>query len=147
MKITANFDDLRPMAQKVAGIDYRARQAITFAMQATGSEMTAYMKNNAPWQDDTGRARQGLFVTFEHPNRDAWELIAAHSVEYGIYLETKWMGTGDFGWGKYAIVMPTIERFKPILFSRLEGLLTRVANEMGAPASFVSEFMESVNFE
>ena len=59
-----------------------------------------YAKKNAPWNDITGNARNGLYGRAELlPN--TVRIILGHSVEYGIYLEQRWAF-------KYAILMPTL---------------------------------------
>lgn len=60
-----------------------------------------HMQENAPWTDRTGNARQGLKA---RPESRAWQysIILAHTMPYGIYLETRWGG-------KYAIILPTIK--------------------------------------
>lgn len=62
-----------------------------------------YAQANAPWADRTGDARSGLDVDVRwEGNEIVWEMF--HTVDYGIYLETRWNG-------KFAIIMPTLEMF------------------------------------
>lgn len=61
-----------------------------------------FMKQNAPWRDQTGRARQGLDADVEH--QPTFSIITIHhgaDVEYGPALET-------MRGGRYAILAPTI---------------------------------------
>lgn len=61
----------------------------------------SYARVNAPWQDQTGNARQGLMSQSSHaPRHHAIDLF--HSVPYGIYLEVRFEG-------RYAIIIPTIQ--------------------------------------
>lgn len=62
-----------------------------------------YARANAPWSDRTGDARRGLDVDVRQEAREiVWEMY--HSVDYGIWLETK-------NSGELAIIMPTLEMF------------------------------------
>lgn len=66
--------------------------------QATKAE--AYAKQTAPWQDQTGNARNGLTATAEHVPFVRHSIIISHGVPYGIWLEVRYSG-------KNAVVMPT----------------------------------------
>jgi hypothetical protein len=71
----------------------------------TAVEALEYAKENAPWEDRTGDARDGLDVDVRWESHEiVWEMF--HTVDYGIYLETRWNG-------KFAIIMPTLEMFSP----------------------------------
>lgn len=68
-------------------------------------EALDYAQANAPWEDITGDARSGLDVDVRMEGEViVWEM--SHSVDYGLYLETRWNG-------KFAIIMPTLEMFAP----------------------------------
>lgn len=76
-----------------------------------------YMKNNAPWTDRTGNARNGLSArAFREGDSVGIDLF--HSVEYGIYLEARWSG-------RYAIIQPTIDEMGPVVMQRYNRLLDR----------------------
>ncbi|ADQ06506.1 conserved hypothetical protein [Caldicellulosiruptor hydrothermalis 108] len=64
--------------------------------------LEAYAKENAPWTDRTGNARQGLHGGVDINGKDSYTLYLSHGVEYGIWLEL----AHD---GNYAIVGPTID--------------------------------------
>lgn len=71
----------------------------------TAIEALEYAKANAPWDDRTGDAREGLDVdVYWQGHEVVWDMF--HTVDYGVYLETRWNG-------KYAIIMPTLEMFAP----------------------------------
>lgn len=63
-------------------------------------DLEAKMKSDAPWTDDTGAARQGLFAVSER-KRDVISIHLGHRVSYGVYLET-------LNAERYAVVWPTI---------------------------------------
>jgi len=75
-------------------------------------EVEAYAKENAPWEDQTGDARDGLTAQakFSFTKYTIW---LYHTVDYGIWLEIRWDG-------KFAIIMPTIEAMGPELMRRLD---------------------------
>jgi len=69
------------------------------------TDALAYAQDNAPWEDRTGDARAGLDADVRMEGEViVWEM--SHSVDYGLYLETRWNG-------KFAIIMPTLEMFAP----------------------------------
>jgi hypothetical protein len=78
-------------------------QQVRRQMAADAFELEAQAKVNAPWQDDTGNARNGL-KGFMESSLDTVRIVLAHSASYGIYLE---LARG----GKYAILWPTIRDY------------------------------------
>lgn len=78
---------------------------IEVAMQHGKEKVEGYAKENAPWDDRTGDARQGLTADLSEDNGEI-VLTLAHSVEYGVWLET----IED---GNFAIIMPTLEALGP----------------------------------
>jgi hypothetical protein len=73
-------------------------------------------RQNAPWEDRTGNARSGLMGFSEDLARDFVLIYLTHSMFYGKYLEYS-------NGGKYAIIMPTIERNLPEIERQLKRLL------------------------
>lgn len=64
-----------------------------------------YARTRAPWEDRTGDARRGL--TAEAYSADGQVVMTlAHTVEYGIWLET-------IQNGRFAIILPTLNRMAP----------------------------------
>lgn len=88
--------------------EMQRRIAAVYGMaQDYGATMEGEMKQNAPWQDRTGNARQGLHCKVEH--NEAVKTIVlqtAHTADYGVYLEY----TNS---GKYAICGPTAKKYAP----------------------------------
>jgi hypothetical protein len=71
----------------------------------TAVEALEYAQDNAPWEDRTGDARAGLDVDVRWEGDSIiWQMF--HTVDYGIYLETRWNA-------KFAIIMPTLELYAP----------------------------------
>jgi hypothetical protein len=90
----------------------RARQR---AFDELAEEMEAWAKENAPWDDDTTDARQGLHAHAIHsgPRSVVW---IAHSadVKYGIWLEIMQNG-------RFAILLPTVLHFAPQVGGKVAG--------------------------
>lgn len=81
-------------------------------------EAAAWMKQNAPWEDQTGRARAGLAVdVLDLPGVIA-ELVFHHDpdLEYPIFLETK------FG-GRDAIIAPAVDYWGARLMKDMQGIV------------------------
>lgn len=76
-------------------------------------EIEQYMQANAPWEDQTGSAREGLRA--EHVDEGLFKhaIVLYHTVDYGIWLEIRWNGA-------YAIIIPTIEHYGPQVMASLE---------------------------
>jgi hypothetical protein len=99
------------------GTDRMMRAALLTA-QSMSPEVENFMKTNAPWQDQTGNARNGLTA---RPYREGDEvgIVLSHSVFYGIFLESRFSG-------RYAIIQPTIDEMGPRVMRRYERLLDRM---------------------
>lgn len=78
----------------------------------------AEARQGAPWQDRTGNARSGLFTITEQAATDLVTIYLshAHTVYYGVFLE---LANG----GKYAVILPTIQRNLPEIERQLKRLL------------------------
>lgn len=88
---------------------------IEAAMQEGAQEIQDYAQNNAPWEDRTGAARDGLTaeVDFDWDSGD-FVITLYHSVDYGLWLEL----IQD---GRFAIIMPTLEAIGPKVIERAGG--------------------------
>lgn len=79
-------------------------------------EIAAWMKENAPWTDRTGNARQTL-------DSEVYELTETvviafgHGVDYGIFLE-------EANAGRFAIVTPAIDYFAPKIWADVQRLMS-----------------------
>ncbi len=73
-------------------------------------------KNNAPWTDRTGQARQRLtaYVTKIQPG--VYEITLAHGVSYGIWLELAHEK-------RFATIMPTINKDQKEIMNGLKILM------------------------
>jgi len=105
------------LTRDVSDMLNRKRAATYALLQNWSGHVEGYAKVNAPWQDRTGHARQGLHSGVEIRG-DQFVLYLSHGVEYGIWLEIacKPAELREILWdqpGPYAIVDPTLQIFWP----------------------------------
>lgn len=84
-------------------------------LQDAAADILQYAKNNAPWQDQTGAARQGLGVEVTKSFGEV-VLNLYHTVDYGLWLEV-------IQNGRFATIMPTLEHYAPIVFGQVGGVI------------------------
>lgn len=77
--------------------------------------MENYAKQNAPWTDRTGDARERLHATVEETG-PIGTIVLSHGVDYGLWLE---IANG----GRYAIIAPTIDVYGPIVMRSLQNMI------------------------
>lgn len=107
------FTGLDALAQSIQQHDQKVKRYIGAQFLRAEGEATTYAKQNAPWTDRSGNARAGLFAKASAVNGgEAFELVMAHSMFYGIYLESRFSG-------KFAILMPTINYIGQLLINRI----------------------------
>ena len=116
--MTLDFDsktlgrNLESFSPKVDGMIHAV-----MAYQATAAE--AHMKTTAPWRDRTGNARSGLSAVVLWTPMVSHMIRLFHRVPYGIFLEVRWAG-------RYAIILPTIQRFGPDTMRLMQKLFNRI---------------------
>ena len=86
-------------------------EAIEELMEQATREVEEYAQANAPWEDQSGAARNGLTAEFENTG-NVMRIVLYHTVDYGIWLET-------IQNGRFAIIQPTIEHMGPIVVGAL----------------------------
>lgn len=77
-----------------------------------------YMKTNAPWEDQTTNARNGLKAVPVHIG-DRHAIVVHHSMDYGFWLEVKQQG-------KFGIIPATIQSQGRAVMTTLRGLFKRM---------------------
>lgn len=102
------YDTLTPRSLAFVAV---ANKAVSEAMESAAQEVQEYAQSNAPWEDDTGAARDGLSAEAESDGF-SHSITLFHTVDYGIWLEIRWNG-------RYAIIMPTIETMGPKIMAQL----------------------------
>jgi len=78
-------------------------------------QMVEDAKQNAPWQDNTGSAREGLDADLDNSD-NVYTVTLFHTVDYGQWLET-------IQSGRFAIILPTIEKWAPQMLNEVGGSL------------------------
>ena len=90
---------------------------LIFADHFGKGTLERYAKANATWTDRTNLARNGLHGGGFKSQYDIISFVA-HNVNYGIYLEKS-------NAGKYAILLPTIQRNKKDFKKGVERIVNR----------------------
>ena len=75
-----------------------------------------YMKQQAPWTDRTGNARQGMYARVHHTPKVSIRMDLDHSMWYGKYL-------GYHHAGRFAIVLPTRDYYAPRMIADAKRLI------------------------
>jgi len=75
-------------------------------MQRYAPVVENYMKQQAPWTDRTGLARQGMYTKVEYKPKQFIRMDLDHRMWYGKYLEYHHAG-------RFAIVLPTRDYYGP----------------------------------
>lgn len=102
----------------VSKVGQRVRDyALVPYLERQANVLTAQMKQEAPWTDQTGMARRTLLAEVEQDERRI-DLVFSHGVPYGKWLE---LAHG----GRWAIVGPTIMKSGPRLMQGMTGLMDR----------------------
>lgn len=89
-------------------------------MQTAASKMESWSKQNAPWTDRTGHARQRLTGQAYWENSNIVVAAIAHQVDYGIWLELAHQR-------KYAILEKALEEHRGEIEDAVRTLLERYA--------------------
>lgn len=103
------------MSRKVENYKQKLLQAVFRLATEWAAKIAADAKTAAPWKDQTGDARRGLFGRVFRLAMGA-VIVVGYSVEYGIYLERRWGG-------RYATVWPAIQRAQAAVMAALQGLV------------------------
>ena len=78
--------DISDMVKGLTSAQDRAEAAIRMYAETGAQKLQTEAKNNAPWTDRTGRARQGL-NSYVSAVANGYRIALAHGVSYGIWLE------------------------------------------------------------
>ena len=82
------------------------------------ANMENYAKTNYGWEAQTGYAHGSLHGGYYWENTNILKTFIAHSADYGVFLEL----AND---GKYAILQPTINKFKDTWFKSIERVMNK----------------------
>lgn len=101
----------------LAGLDERIIRGIQAAAHYTAPLAESHMRENAPWTDRTGNARNGLRAHVVTGGTKT-AIVLHHSVPYGVFLEVRWGG-------KYAVIEPTIHAMVPTFIKAISVMAFR----------------------
>lgn len=114
------FDSLTPSLQRLLpAID----GAVDLVFDRYESEAETYARTNAPWRDNTGNARAGLFAQHDKEPMVQHSLTIYGTMPYTFWLEVRWSG-------KYAIIGPTMLYVAPILSADLASAINRAVKSV-----------------
>ena len=116
-KVTFHFDN-GELKRNVRNIPDNLNRSINAVLDRAAVQGEMAMKTGAPWHDRTGNARNGLHTIPVLNNKRHKEIIFAHSVEYGIWLET-------IESGQWAIIMKSMRVTGTDMMNQLRFLLDR----------------------
>jgi hypothetical protein len=109
------FDSLTPSLKALLP---RVDAAVDIVFDRYEAEAETAMRTNAPWQDNTGNARAGLFANHDADHMVQHELTLYHTMPYGYWLEVRWSG-------KYAIIGPTMVDLAVLMAGNLAAAVKR----------------------
>jgi hypothetical protein len=108
------FYQVNTLSKGIANFEFKTGDGVIEAAEKFAGKLLAYAQDNAPWEDDTGDARRGLFCE-GYADNDEVTILLCHTVYYGIYLEVR-------NGAKFAIIMPTIEALGPGIYKDMQGM-------------------------
>lgn len=106
------------LTANLGSFDEKMNRGVTAAFEYQAPKSAARMKTEAPWTDQTGNARSGLFTATRHEGTHH-SMVLAHGMSYGIYLERNHSG-------RYAIVIPELNRAGQDIMRALAKLLNTI---------------------
>jgi hypothetical protein len=109
------------MFDRLQEYDGSVRRALHAVAEYFAPIVESYAKDNAPWIDRTGNARQGLTGSVQDISQTVVHLYLSHKMDYGVYLELKHSG-------RYAIILPTLEAHYGEIKKRLDSIFSQVSH-------------------
>lgn len=92
--------DASELFDGLGALESRTDMALRMYAETAAKDLEGYMKQNAPWTNRTGHARQRLTGTVEDVPK-GYRIKLAHGVDYGLHLEYA-------NEKKYAILEPAL---------------------------------------
>lgn len=111
---TSGFKSPQEMERKLL-------RAVGANMRYWDGPVERWMKHNAPWNDRTTNARNGLFAVARRVSQTLFSIIVGHTVDYGVYLEE-----GTENMRARPIIRPAIAMFSPKVIATLVKILDRL---------------------
>ncbi|KGG81068.1 hypothetical protein Y919_02560 [Caloranaerobacter azorensis H53214] len=109
--------DIARALRGLAEAETKMKAAVGVYADSAGKKMEAHAKQNAPWTDRTGQARQTIEGGHEWQGNKCIVYVAGNK-EYSPYLEFA-------NEKKYATLYPTVKKMAPEILKGMAGLLNR----------------------
>lgn len=109
------FDSLTPNLKRLLP---KVDAAVDLVFDRYEAEAETYARTNAPWKDETGNARAGLFAQHDKQPMVVHKLTVYGTMPYTFWLEVRWSG-------KYAIIGPTLYEMAPRMAADLAAAVSR----------------------
>jgi hypothetical protein len=110
-----NFDSLTPSLKALLP---KVDAAVDLVFDRYEPIAETKMRTNAPWHDNTGNARAGLFAQHDAQPMVLHTLTLYGTMPYTIWLEVRWSG-------RYAIIGPTMLDIATVFASDLAAAVSR----------------------
>lgn len=110
-----NFDTLSPRLKELLP---KVDAAVDLVFDRWEIAAENYARTNAPWNDNTGNARAGLFAQHDAEPMVQHTLTVYGTMPYTFWLEVRWSG-------KYAIIGPTLFAIAPDMAVDLAAAVAR----------------------
>lgn len=109
------YDSLTPSLKALLP---KVDAAVDLVFDRYEAEAETYARANAPWHDNTGNARAGLFAQHDAEPMVEHSLTVYGTMPYTFWLEVRWSG-------KYAIIGPTLFDMAPKMASDIAAAVSR----------------------
>ena len=113
-RVKIDFDDAN-LKNNLRTFGDKLNRNVSMLMDYNAGYTTGWLKENAPWTDDTGAARSGL-VALPFNAGNSHEILMAYSVTYGIWLEIA-------NSGRYAVLTPAMRIVGDKIMQDMQNLL------------------------
>lgn len=118
-KVSVTYDDAE-LRNNTRNFSSKLKRNLDAVLDYNAAYATGYLKENAPWHDNTGAARTGL-MAIPHSERSVYEIFMAYSVTYGIWLEIA-------NSGRYAVITPAMRILGTKLMRDMQYLIDRMGS-------------------
>lgn len=115
--------DIQDLLNGLTKTENRTAAAIQMYCETAAKNLEKDAKEQAPWTDRTGAARQRL-QGYSYPTNKGQRIVLAHGVDYGIWLELAHEK-------RFAIVAPLITHGGPFIVEGLQNLLDKIDSGSG----------------
>lgn len=116
MRAIINSSSITTTLAGLEQVQNKLFDALLLLSKSAAKQMEAYAKQNARWTDRTGNARQKLIGDAEWINSKTLEVVLAHQMDYGVWLELAHQK-------KYAILDEALKAKAPELINAYKKLV------------------------